>query len=1128
MSKAYARTRAEEKKKNSSASSQSSYEKMVDIYEKQKTLDIQAAQRAEENFTRASTNNKYNANLNAYLQRLQALRGYGYNTSTPIANVQQEIRRIQPAVQAENEYLKALQGMSLADRREQIRLPMKYANAGRAKVDEALARLQNQIGGGKIVASPTGITRNPNAKPNQTSDAYARSEYEWLKQHQYEFWTREELQSAIRDAERQSQSAGRVVSGTKSTWSSASMTPAQQAEAYLQRAQAQSTKRTADSDLERMRAALYPKVYGATLARLPEDIRNDVLESGRWQEEARSGVNNWQYEADGEAAGRNAESAAQKLESLRKRLKARGMTAEQIEGLLNYGKRTYNAGRMQQAELSMSEYAKEHPVLSSAGSIPMNLLGGMTGYVDAVVQRVRAKEDAFTGGKAPIDYNSGAQMASNLSTTARSAVGKMANEALGLGDAGNFLYNTGMSILDSTLSMATGNLLKTPYLTEFLLSGSAAQQSVQNAHMRGATDEQALWSGFASGLAEAFFEHMSIENLRSIQKIAQAGRLGGKAFWKAAGTQALVEGSEEGLTTLANTVTDAIIMGDLSEINLQIRTNMMGGMDERDAIKSAWRDWVGQVALDTLGGIISGGVIGVGGGAIGVAQNRAYQRLNENYKALNQAAVKSYAERFGKAAPAVERVFNMNTTINAGEFQKGFEAAYYMGREGAPASEAMQSNLTQRLTEMQRQIAWDLGRDARQTGAEPVKLETLGGVETNGREVDLRNGGERDGGTNPAEQVQGLESGAGQAAGGIRVQQNAKDAELGKVRFKAEAVSPADLVGEGGSTVKNLYIPEEGSYTPKMRKAVKTAAKRGVKLHFFSGGNLEMTVDGERVSARGMADANGNVWVRIDHDRYSADQIAQHETTHSRIRRGEVNLQAVRESMTRELGGEEAFNRALDDYKRAYDGSGLSEDAVFEEMVSDAAGGMNIFEGAGNRYAEAAERTPHAQSAARKAVREAAKEGGKRAPPVRETAHESAPREAETTPAREDPGMSGEDISRAAGIVEDLRETKRTLSGRRSVYPTVQQAEAALRENGFADGALQALIDAGRVRLDADGRVVSYGRVMPAGTTQKFSMETPVEEIVTISRKADRIARITQVIGPKIKPAITITVSFGS
>ena len=119
MSKAYAKTRAEEKKKNSSASSQqSSYEKSVQIYNQQKELDIQAAKRASENFTRASTYNQYNSNLRAYMDRLNALRGYGYNTSTPMAQVQQEIKRIQPDLQQENRYMQALQEQRELERRK--------------------------------------------------------------------------------------------------------------------------------------------------------------------------------------------------------------------------------------------------------------------------------------------------------------------------------------------------------------------------------------------------------------------------------------------------------------------------------------------------------------------------------------------------------------------------------------------------------------------------------------------------------------------------------------------------------------------------------------------------------------------------------------------------------------------------------------------------------------------------------------------------------------------------------------------------------------------------------------------------------------------------------------------------
>lgn len=82
--------------------------------------------------------------------------------------------------------------------------------------------------------------------------------------------------------------------------------------------------------------------------------------------------------------------------------------------------------------------------------------------------------------------------------------------------------------------------------------------------------------------------------------------------------QAAVEGSEEGMTTLANTLSDFVIMGDRSEYNLAVKDYIAAGESQEDAKRHALTDWLTGLALDVAAGAISGGVtsgVSIGAGA---------------------------------------------------------------------------------------------------------------------------------------------------------------------------------------------------------------------------------------------------------------------------------------------------------------------------------------------------------------------------------------------------------------------------------------------------------------------------------------------------------------------------------
>lgn len=252
-----------------------------------------------------------------------------------------------------------------------------------------------------------------------------------------------------------------------------------------------------------------------------------------------------------------------------------------------YAERMANEKSANEFSASMEAFGKEHPVLSILPRVAVNKISGL-GTLDAAVQKM---QNAATGSDRPIDYNRGAQL------PARMATGIQQGATEDMGQVGRFLYNTGLSILDSATAMGSGGW------GTVLLGGSAATSAMQDAISRGATDEQALTIGLVAGGMEAVMEKLSIDNLFGLKSAGNAKDVVLNIL-----KQAGAEGTEEGLTTIANTIADALIMGNESELQTQKRELMAQGYSEAEAEKTALKEWGKNLALDVAGGALSGGV----------------------------------------------------------------------------------------------------------------------------------------------------------------------------------------------------------------------------------------------------------------------------------------------------------------------------------------------------------------------------------------------------------------------------------------------------------------------------------------------------------------------------------------
>lgn len=889
MSKAYAKTRAEEKKKNSSASSQSSYEKSVQIYNQQRQQDLAEAERlrsainaqqdVKNQLDTLSGARNYYGNIEAYRQKLQALRGYGYNTSDALNSIGSGAGRM----------VNTLQNISQAQYLQDIRFPQKYAGQGIGNINLAIQRLSK-------------------------GTARQKAEAEWLKQHRLDYVDMNQLQRAQNTnasaIERMTADRNQYHGAARSNW-------------YDKNREQYDAVKAASGQLNR---AIYERTYGDLLEKMPTALKNNLINvAGKAQA--------W----EGKTTEENRKNA-QGYVQVRNDLKRAGYTDDQIAGLMDYARRQYNATA---TAADIQKWADRidggfwNGAGASAASVPMNLAGGVAGYLDMAGQRLLGSKDPLTGTRKPIDYNSGANRFSNVSSGIRAAVGEHLNGFQ------NFLYQTGMSMGDFGLAALTGQ-------AELLLSGSAAQQATQEAYLRGASDDQALFVGLLSGAAEAAFEHLSIENLRGIKNAVSKGMLGGKFLARAVGLQSLTEGSEEGMTTIANLISDAILMGDENQVNQQIRENILNGMSEKDATVSAWTEQAKGLLMDIAGGMLSGALIGGAQTGISAAQfgavNRSVRNAMESAQKADadlKAVRKVAQEQYGVQAKAVESVFEAGTA-DAETFQRQFQTAYDLGKSGAAMETAMNTPATAELNELQRENAWAIGREA---GIREGTIKEE--ANENGEAVRVRGSGERDAGQGAAGQVQQMEGNAGsyQEGRSIGIGRSAKDGAAADLRYSEEVKSARDLGIENGAVIKNLRTVDESSYTPEMKQYAQEMAETGHKVTYVSGLIHAQDGPGGMITrARGMVNSNGDVLIQVDNERFTAIQIGRHEDGHIRIDRGEIDLDATKEAVRKSMGPE-AFDRAMQDYAEAYAGLDMTPDEIWKEIVCDTQGEMNIFEG---------------------------------------------------------------------------------------------------------------------------------------------------------------------------------------
>ena len=334
-----------------------------------------------------------------------------------------------------------------------------------------------------------------------------------------------------------------------------------------------------------------------------------------------------------------------------------------------------------------------------------------------------------------------------------------------------------------------------------------------------------------------------------------------------------------------------------------------------------------------------------------------------HYDTRSQAQAAAYAQTLQMGSNGTEGLVFVSKSLSEGadigEVAQAYNAIYNQGKSGKAMSAVRNLEL---LSPEQRQYAYHTGvmdgileRGRSEKVSEKVlqkdgesgtiKEKAREGVDNESREeesgVHLRGGSERDGGQNPGGQVSAVESGTRQDQSGRKAQHRPADAAAASGLDLGQEVSAKSLDIKDGVDSAKVKLVKEGSEPPSAKQAREVAEAHGLKATFFAGGNLKIRINGTIASVRGYIEGD-RVFIRVDHPKYTADQLMRHEICHDMIDNGEIDINEVRERI-KALGIDVDY--FVDRYAEAYALSGavMSPEDVWVEIICDSYADMNEF-----------------------------------------------------------------------------------------------------------------------------------------------------------------------------------------
>lgn len=301
----------------------------------------------------------------------------------------------------------------------------------------------------------------------------------------------------------------------------------------------------------------------------------------------------------------NGGSGLSKMEA-RADLRAKGYSEDEIKSLAEYEQRLQDyENAMIQAE-DMQRFGQEHPVISSAMT-PLMAPFKALGNIESARGVLPKGFGGYQNEDMPTNIYSPLYGASRASANIRSAVSQ------DMGPIGKFVYDAGMSAMDSAVNMgvsvglvgaaglgtgaaAQGAVANT---MNFVMGSQVAADSVYEGIQNGKSNVDALIDGIVEGAIEGITEKYSVGDIIETM-------LSGKAAWRKVIRAFASEGAEEIASNWLNRIYDVTAKRGRGEVETAYRAYLAKGMSERDAMAAMLKDFAEEDGLSFLAGGLSG------------------------------------------------------------------------------------------------------------------------------------------------------------------------------------------------------------------------------------------------------------------------------------------------------------------------------------------------------------------------------------------------------------------------------------------------------------------------------------------------------------------------------------------
>ena len=520
----------------------------------------------------------------------------------------------------------------------------------------------------------------------------------------------------------------------------------------------------------------------------------------------------------------------------------------------------------------------------------------------------------------------------------------------GIGKFVNFMYNTGTSMADSMIAMGVSGAMGS-WATDALFFSSAGNQAYKDAIERGGTQEQAMGVAFASGLAEALFEHLSLE------KLTQTLQFKGKTLTRAVKdmlTQAGVEGSEELFTELSNVLTDFAIMKDKSEMQQAINSGELG--------RFLWD----RLSSATLGGLASGflfGVAGFGGAVIDAradskTKNALGTRVRENgdVQQVRDTAILLG----GEAAQQAEKVQKRETNANVGEMTATVVQQVQSLGEGLSMDQQVAA---ERIIDGAQMTAEEASNVYELLGKETVEKMNYDGTSAEAFQKSYNDRVQKNGVLSKEERRANAEEFRSKKKKQEAAERLWKDPNLGYTVTKdGQRVKnmPGDLtavsyedqqksnfaarttakVGKATYEIAGMEAREGMTDEQKIAALKKNMNKSQVARAEFveslaNALGVDMVIHDDMGLANGYIDNDGKIHFSLS-SKQSILRVASHELTHKIREVSEEHFTAIKDAIIKQVG-EDTFNKRVEQKKQEYEEAGvkLDPDLAIEETVTE-------------------------------------------------------------------------------------------------------------------------------------------------------------------------------------------------